>query len=498
MSLSSNKNFIAQTCISAPGKVLVAGGYLVLDQAYSGLVIGTDSRFYTTITSRSAASDGVTATKKIYVHSPQFLDGQWNYTYTSKGVEAEGQGPRNKYVEYAIALTLSVASFASKDFASRFGNQLDILIVGHNDFYSQRPQLESLSLPISTGSLASLDPFCPTLTTIADVHKTGLGSSAAMITSLVSSLLVHFGAISISANNTSAPSNSDIQLAHNMSQFVHCLAQGKVGSGFDVSSAVYGSHLYKRFAPRVLDSLMSRCEEAGVNGVSGSEIWKVVKEEEWDSRVESVGLPRGVKLMLADVDCGSSTPKLVSGVLGWRKAFPKESLALWIELDKWNMEVARTLQVLAGKDDGIEGGVYGQALKVCSESKAESWGSSSNQVVQLFGHVYEAFTNVRRLLRKMSELAGVPVEPESQTRLLDSISTLNGVVMTGVPGAGGFDAIFTLVIEVPRKSTNRDDVERVWSKWTESNVGPLLAGASGNGLSRETVENVPGLARFFV
>jgi phosphomevalonate kinase len=34
------------TVVSAPGKVLVAGGYLVLDPAYSGLVIATSSRFY--------------------------------------------------------------------------------------------------------------------------------------------------------------------------------------------------------------------------------------------------------------------------------------------------------------------------------------------------------------------------------------------------------------------------------------------------------------------
>lgn len=37
------------TVVSAPGKVLVAGGYLVLDPTYSGVVVSTSSRFYTVV-----------------------------------------------------------------------------------------------------------------------------------------------------------------------------------------------------------------------------------------------------------------------------------------------------------------------------------------------------------------------------------------------------------------------------------------------------------------
>ena len=31
---------------SAPGKVLLSGGYLILDQPYSGLVLSTSARFF--------------------------------------------------------------------------------------------------------------------------------------------------------------------------------------------------------------------------------------------------------------------------------------------------------------------------------------------------------------------------------------------------------------------------------------------------------------------
>lgn len=86
------------------------------------------------------------------------------------------------------------------------------------------------------------------------MHKTGLGSSAALITSLVSGLLVHLGAIPASELDT--VDSHGRQLAHNAAQFIHCYAQGKVGSGFDVASAVFGSQLYTRFDPGVISGLM--------------------------------------------------------------------------------------------------------------------------------------------------------------------------------------------------------------------------------------------------
>lgn len=43
---NSTKNFV---CCSAPGKVLITGGYLILERPNRGLVLTLDARFYTTI-----------------------------------------------------------------------------------------------------------------------------------------------------------------------------------------------------------------------------------------------------------------------------------------------------------------------------------------------------------------------------------------------------------------------------------------------------------------
>jgi phosphomevalonate kinase len=53
--------------------------------------------------------------------------------------------------------------------------------------------------------------------------------------------------------------------------------------------------------------------------------------------------------------------------------------------------------------------------------------------------------SVRRLLRAMGLETGADIEPVVQTQLLDATMALPGVIAAGVPGAGGFDAIFALV-----------------------------------------------------
>ncbi|KAK1821648.1 phosphomevalonate kinase [Friedmanniomyces endolithicus] len=65
--------------VSAPGKVLLAGGYLVLDREYTGLVFGLDARIHVTVQAIPTSS-GVTL-NEIVVQSPQFQDAAWEYGY---------------------------------------------------------------------------------------------------------------------------------------------------------------------------------------------------------------------------------------------------------------------------------------------------------------------------------------------------------------------------------------------------------------------------------
>lgn len=64
---------------SAPGKVLLAGGYLVLDRQHTGLVFGLSARIHAIVTAIHTGP-GVQLTE-IVVESPQFVDAQWRYGY---------------------------------------------------------------------------------------------------------------------------------------------------------------------------------------------------------------------------------------------------------------------------------------------------------------------------------------------------------------------------------------------------------------------------------
>jgi phosphomevalonate kinase len=83
--------------VSAPSKVLFAGGFLVLDRAHTGLVFGLNARIHVHVQKVpvNAHENGV----HIAVKSPQFTNARWLYSWN----EHEGQldqiksyGPRVK------------------------------------------------------------------------------------------------------------------------------------------------------------------------------------------------------------------------------------------------------------------------------------------------------------------------------------------------------------------------------------------------------------------
>lgn len=136
------------TIVSAPGKVLLTGGYLVLDPAYSGLVIATSSRFYSIVRTRPSSPANLDSPPTIIVNAPQFDDATWKYTVGPGNDDqmvikpVESSNGRNKFVEIALQKTMSViqAMKGQVNPAVIFEgiSQLEIVIVGDNDFYSQR------------------------------------------------------------------------------------------------------------------------------------------------------------------------------------------------------------------------------------------------------------------------------------------------------------------------------------------------------------------------
>ena len=57
---------------AAPGKVLITGGYLVLDRMYSGLVLGVSAKVHVEVFRREGGEEGKASPTKLTVCAPQF------------------------------------------------------------------------------------------------------------------------------------------------------------------------------------------------------------------------------------------------------------------------------------------------------------------------------------------------------------------------------------------------------------------------------------------
>lgn len=67
------------SAVSAPGKVFLAGGYLVLDREYTALVFGLSARI--NVVGREIKTSPGVQLNEIVVNSPQFVEAQWRYGY---------------------------------------------------------------------------------------------------------------------------------------------------------------------------------------------------------------------------------------------------------------------------------------------------------------------------------------------------------------------------------------------------------------------------------
>ncbi|KAJ4385777.1 phosphomevalonate kinase [Gnomoniopsis smithogilvyi] len=407
------------SAVSAPGKVLLAGGYLVTDRHYTGLVFGLDARI-NVLAQEISTSQGVQLSE-IVVDSPQFVAASWRYGYH---LAPEDGG---------ITVTQLQVLTPSR-----------LTILADSSYYSAptaSPDAKHHPSPPNSR-------FIHMQTPISSAKKTGLGSSAALVTSLTAALLSHY----LHPIHFDLTSDKGRSILHNLAQIAHCRAQGKIGSGFDVAAAVYGSCLYRRFSPAILDKI----PQPGQPGF-GTKLEEAVKGQ-WDTELlkDKVSLPTGVAMRMVDVECGSQTVGMVKNVNAWRAADPEGSNALWAELQTRNEELASVL--------------------------------AEGKVVELPA----ALRTSRELVKKMGVASRVPIEPDSQTDLINALSEIEGVYGGVVPGAGGFDAVAVLVRDDDETTKRLESFLEEWSREKEANVKLLRVRGELEGVRSEKVGDFEG------
>ncbi len=340
---------MALSTASAPGKVLLIGEYAVLERGNSAFSVAIERRVH--------ASAGV---GEFEVELPDF--GKKTMLVNSGGsFAAPGQDPVFKF---AVASANAVAEHA--------GELQPFLLRTESD----------LGFRLHGGM------------------KSGIGSSAAATVSMCAALLKFAGA---------ATDKRTIEL---VSQRAHFLAQGAVGSGFDVATAVYGTIIYRRFSPERVSGGMWGLKKAGL-----------------DSHIEYAELPKGWRLVLGFSGKSASTVSLVGKMDEYKRANPGDYSAAMGRICAANAVAMRALKRLAldASDSGAEGEL---ALSI---GKA------------------------RELLIGLGGKAGISMEPEPAGRML-KLAMDAGAVFSKLPGAGGGDCALAVCRDVGAAR----DVLRAW------------------------------------
>ncbi|CAG9571605.1 putative phosphomevalonate kinase protein [Leishmania major strain Friedlin] len=450
---------------SAPGKVLILGSYLIVESctpANVGISIGVNARFTTRIVKAEPTTTGASGKTTIHMRSPQFRQSFCFVANTSApGTVAvkQTEGPGSPFIFNAVLYSVA----AAQSLGSSTDGEIWVELLADNDFYSQRNYLESQGKDVNVANLRSLPPHLPL---VGAISKTGLGSSAAMTTSIVACLCHHFNADGCSH-----------EYVHRIAQIAHSVTQGKIGSGFDVYTAVYGTCAYRRF-PVSRVSMMMMASAQPPSSVEVETLRRCVDMNEVWVPPESFRLPPGVKLVLGDVHQGGScTPGMVAKIMAWRKSVADTPDNLWEQLRRNNeayiAALRRMIDEAAAKPD-----VYAASMAALQQVPSLPLFRADGESMQCIVEASRFAARSRALLRDMGVAAEVKVEPVELTDLLDDTATLPGVFAVGCPGAGGYDAVFALVLGDECAAA----VEAFWEHYTKMNVCPLLVREDPSGL----------------
>lgn len=456
----------AALSISAPGKVLALGGYLVTVQPNIGYVLSVTCRMHvhlsTKIFSFSSSSSSFSSSLNyemkrkewpLILESPQFFKSDLLFVHcTRKRVKirrADGTGLEdNPFLSQPLLVAMNYVFSCNRDaLLFRPANEALVLtIVGDDGFYS----------PDAERAAARLAP-----------KKTGLGSSASLVTCLTAAVLAAFHAIDVGL------SPDDLSIVYKMAQFCHFSAQKRIGSGFDVSAAVYGSQIYSRFSP-------SDASAAEITPVNIS----TLVHSSWSSSCVPCRLPRGFRLWLGDVQEGAETPGMVRLVDAWRAKQQSLDDSCWGRLAKLNRQCMDVIFALHELQSALGDVAYDAALadlfkpnvSLNHHASFSSSSSSNNPLVSLILSFRSLFKLVRDNLKEMGNASGALIEPDIQSSRCNDTMDQPGVWIAGVPGAGGLDALFVLFYDAEWV------LDGLTAFWKKLSIFPLPLNVDSNGL----------------
>ncbi|MGB9577126.1 MAG: hypothetical protein ACPL4N_01390, partial [Candidatus Norongarragalinales archaeon] len=288
--------------------------------------------------------------------------------------------------------------------------------------------------------------------------KAGLGSSAA-VTVAATAALMHAAGFKLDEN---------LDLVHKIAQFVHSKAQGKVGSGFDITAATFGGCAYSRYSPSIINNVPENAPT--------EQIIKTL-EGEWDYSTKKVELPPKWVSVIAFTGKSASTSEMVKKINEFKASKPLEYAELMKQINEANKKAIDALEKI-GEIARKSPEKYGLALKAASKNFAGKAGEGIEAELATFKEFQKAFDEGRLLTKKLGELSGAPIETQEFT---DAIETAKkkGAFVAKLPGAGGGDSIAALCL-------SKGNARKVAEAWTQKGYKILDLRISNEGVRRES------------
>ena len=252
------------------------------------------------------------------------------------------------------------------------------------------------------------------------------------------------------------------------------------------------------------------------------------RAEEEEEEVERLGdgagmieeVEEGEGAVLGEAEEGEVEERAAASAAASTASSTVSGPRLWHALARANARVDSTLAALAALVHLTPPHVYAATITLAASLPCGEWGTllvhnkplsthfhsagspsetrPSRRVLRKLMSLSHAFACARRLIAAVGTASGVPIEPPCQTSLADTTLSLNGVIAAGVPGAGGFDALFAVVLDPEAVASNSDTgvagdgggggssnrtvrqcVEAAWAAWPGGGLTPLLLRAGG-------------------
>ncbi|QHO34750.1 uncharacterized protein DS421_9g269630 [Arachis hypogaea] len=237
----------------------------------------------------------------------------------------------------------------------------------------------------------------------------------------------------------------------------------------------------------IFESRLDALVQVAAQALPAPKVIRDILNGNWDHERTEFSLPPLMTLLLGEPGTGGSyMPSMVGAVKKWQKFDPQKFLDTWRRLSEANSQLEIQLNFLS-KLAKEQWDAYKSVIDSCSKLRSEKLIEQASEpnkeaVIKALLGAKEAMLGIRYHMRLMGEAAGVPIEPESQTKLLDVTLNLEGVLLAGVPGAGagGFDAVFAVTLG--------DSSSNVTKTWSSLNVLALLVKEDPCGVSLESVD----------